>query len=295
MPHPFASSHALVQNAKERAEDLIDLLIALGPDLEQYARRIVEERRDAPLPYAYYGVEFIKDVPDRIRIATRDVLHDLRAALDHMAFACARNVDAKSAFFPFSKTKNDLVGVVKRRCRDLPDEIVEIMVANRPYGDDDGDKLLYALNDMRNFNDHRLLQPMAQLVHLVKINTSTTLNFTPDMLDNPERWQNLMIDPQIFFPPMSVPEEKKVFFLRFDTRITKEPEVQFGIYVGFGDVGHFNNAAPIYVFHQLIPMVEKIIAEVSRYCAEREFFQRWRLRSDHYVDPIKAAMDAAGS
>jgi hypothetical protein len=293
MPHPFASSCALIENAKKRTEDLIDLLIAMAPHVEEYVDLIVEHGRDAPLPYQYSGVEFIKDVPNDIRLATRDVLNDLRAALDHMAFACAVNPDAKSSQFPFAKTKANLEGVIKRNCRDIRPEIVEVMAAHRPYGDEDGDKLLYALNNVRNFNNHRLLQPMAQIAQVVKIDFESTFQVTPEMIEHPERWQNLLMTPNIFYPPMRVPEEKKVFFTRFDPRVTKVPEVQFGIYVGFGDVGHFDNLPPVHIFRQMIPMVEQIGASVARKCAEIEVFSHWRLRDTGrpYVNQIAEAIE----
>lgn len=274
MPHPFANAHVLVANAKRRTEDLIDQLIAFREPLGASASNFYDDETEAP--YGLLGIQFSEPVPAEMQVATRDVLNDLRAALDYVGYACAavRKVEPKKTHFPFAKHKKDLENQVKSACRDIPAEIVEAMISWGPHDDEGGNRFLYALNAVRNVNAHRLLQPMARGAFMVGGEMSSQLgwevlrNHKPD--DPP-----ILMHPQLFWPPVLM-TSGQLIVAKYDTRVSEPPKLNHQIFVTFGEAGVLTGQVPVHVFRQMIPMVETIIANVEWRAASLGLFGDWR-------------------
>jgi hypothetical protein len=91
-----------------------------------------------------------------------DITNNLRSALDHAVFAgtfelTGRELDKTK--FPFGDTEKDARDDAKRRCRDVPSELVDFLLALKPHRS--GNPLLYGLNKLRNTKSHRVLIPFA--------------------------------------------------------------------------------------------------------------------------------------
>ncbi|HXH52324.1 MAG TPA: hypothetical protein VNH53_02690 [Sphingomicrobium sp.] len=100
--------------------------------------------------------------PDDIGDAAAEAADALRSALDHACFAVATVAGAenpKSTHFPFADDPTQLENVIKRKCRDLPHDFVDLLRDYKPYAG--GNDLLWAFNKVRAGNQHRFLLDVA--------------------------------------------------------------------------------------------------------------------------------------
>jgi hypothetical protein len=255
--HRFDSAHALIRNAKRRAVDAHEAIMR-HKTLPGNAAIFTDKDREPPKEI--YGVRFKHPIPEEIVFSVRDSIHDLRAALDHVGYACASG-PRKKTHFPFAEKKSDISGVAKRSARDIHPAIVEIMLSCKPYGDEDGNRLLYALNNMRNVNDHRLLQQMAQAVGStvasVKYSASDMLRLMGNGLQ-----EVLTFEPVFFIPPRWDPDRNEILIAWTDARLESKPNLQIATYVAFGDIPEVGRKPPVAVLSQLIHIVEGIVARI---------------------------------
>lgn len=106
--------------------------------------------------------------PPELRQILFDITSNLRSALDHAAYASTvalTGVDATQTKFPFGDTPEEVRRDAKRRCRDVPEDILKFMVAFEPHMH--GNVLLWGLNKLRNTKSHRVLLPFAANVGMV--------------------------------------------------------------------------------------------------------------------------------
>ena len=108
-------------------------------------------------------VRFFKTVPLEIASVVSDVANNLRDSLDHMGYAVAqaakKGSQPKQAGFPFAGSAEQLENSIKRRSKDIPDDILNLFRGLKPHKG--GDEQLYALNTIANADKHQMLQPMA--------------------------------------------------------------------------------------------------------------------------------------
>jgi len=98
---------------------------------------------------------FTDGIDRRIKLPAADALRNLRAALDQLTAASARLNGAprlNGLHFPFLDDPSSWEKVIKRKCRFVPQPVIDFFGSLRPYkgGDDD----LRVLNSLRNDNDH---------------------------------------------------------------------------------------------------------------------------------------------
>lgn len=98
----------------------------------------------------------VKNTPISIAAAVNDAFEPLRKALDQVGYAVAKaaNLRGKYCAFPFGDTEKEVRGRFTGGSRELPHEILELMVSFRPYKN--GDQQLWALNEIANTSKHRI-------------------------------------------------------------------------------------------------------------------------------------------
>jgi hypothetical protein len=99
-----------------------------------------------------YKITLVKPMPVALSGIMFDAVNNLRAGLDQAIFAIAGSNKLRS--FPFADTSTDFENAVKGRCKDLPDEIVDLVRTFKPYKG--GNDLLWALNKRCNSNKHAI-------------------------------------------------------------------------------------------------------------------------------------------
>lgn len=156
MLDPFDSSKRRIERAKTHIHDLdgkISYFINRKP-----CSHAVEP--DADGVNQLHKIKFAAPIPDSFGEIAADSLENLRAALDQAGYAvavAAGTVNPRFAYFPIAENAVELHKAIKGRCKNIPDDIVALFRAFKPYKG--GNDLIWALNRANNINKHRLLVP----------------------------------------------------------------------------------------------------------------------------------------
>lgn len=259
---PLSSATRLLANAKRSTETLRSGIYA-HKETVPFKMFLDTEPGTG---YRLIKVRLENPVPDEIIFAGRDALHDLRQSLDHAGYACAaaRTPLPRKTHFPFSRSKTNLATVLKKNSKDIPQEILDVMVAARPYADDDGDKLLYALNNIRNINEHRLLVPYGGAA-----NSGGSFRNYMGIEPLPYSPVLYLFEPQTIVPPLWNEARQEMTLVRFDERIHPDWQYESVSWLVFGpDIDFLWLQSPTIVMDKLIPTVEGILTQI-REAAER--------------------------
>lgn len=118
----------------------------------------------------------IDPVPLEVGMMLGDVLHNLRASLDYLAWElveAAGGVPDKDTYFPFCKTREQLEKDLKKKSiRHAGSEVHQVILnIIRPYPD--GNKVLWALHWMNIIDKHRVVLPLVAVGQLIGISFRT--------------------------------------------------------------------------------------------------------------------------
>lgn len=100
----------------------------------------------------------------RTAILCGDVLHSLRSAIDHAYWDVVSRFVPEEDFwrvqFPFSKTKAGLHEAAKKRMADkVSSDFFRAIIELKPYCEQGGNELLYAIHELNIIDKHKLLIP----------------------------------------------------------------------------------------------------------------------------------------
>jgi len=110
-----------------------------------------------------HKIKLATPMPPALPELAFDAVHDLRAALDQSAYACAISAGTEKsqvrAHFPFGDiaAKSTPTNSARGSSEDIPREIFDLMVSFKPYKG--GDDLLWALNRLCNTPKHKIVVP----------------------------------------------------------------------------------------------------------------------------------------
>jgi hypothetical protein len=100
-------------------------------------------------------------VPPNMKQIVFDITNNLRSALDHAVFASTlalTDQERSGTKFPFGDNEEELMRDAKNRCKGVPRDVVDYLVAFQAYRT--GNPLLWGLNKLRNTKNHRVLIPV---------------------------------------------------------------------------------------------------------------------------------------
>lgn len=97
-----------------------------------------------------------KSMPDRLENVASDAINNLRGALDHAAYAVADPLKRgnNNTHFPFGDTLTEVLNRKSGGSSAIPQDFFDLMVTFKPYRS--GNTPLWALNKLRNPNEHRI-------------------------------------------------------------------------------------------------------------------------------------------
>src|SRR5579871_4093 len=149
--------------AKERIEDLKREIAAFWRG-NPYVQVIEDDPQRKG--YRLYKIKLVKELPASIADIACAIAGHLRSALDQAGYAVALaaappGTKPKRTAFPFAGSEGHMNNSLGR-CQDLPQEIRALFCTFKPYKG--GDDLLWALNTMRNTNEHMVLVPVSTVV-----------------------------------------------------------------------------------------------------------------------------------
>ena len=85
-----------------------------------------------------YKVKLAKPLPLVLVDLAAEAIEALRSALDKASYAaaeCSGKINPKSCYFPIADSSIDLESVIKRRCKDVPPDIVALFRMVKPHKD----------------------------------------------------------------------------------------------------------------------------------------------------------------
>lgn len=258
----------LVANARKRLQDLTRSLDVYS-DSKPYEFFVHD---DPKTKYSTIKARLLQPIPVDARIAARDVLKDLRSALDQAAYASAlsRNNDPKRTYFPFAKTKKLFAELGKSR-NDIPSEIFAVMQSFRAYDDEDGNRVLYALANSRNLLEHCHLRPFGTVA-----TTKSSMLIKPENLIELSKSdeKDFLLEPQTCFPPDWNPDTQEITFVTFDSRLSSDFDFSAVPFLVFDMPNRLQYQKPVETLHLLLGMVELALAAIEQAGVRLGVFQK---------------------
>jgi hypothetical protein len=182
-----------------------------------------------------YKARFPFRLPGKLPVYVFDVLVNLRAALDQAVCASMMtlygpDVRLKGLYFPFADRVSELDPVIKRRCKNVPAEIVAVLRSFRPYKG--GNDLLWALNRLSAENRHQRLIAVGA--------NSSALGQIPD----PAIWDSM---------------KNEIIFARVAPDTELENDFDLSFYIAFGDIEIVRTQPLVGTFKNLTSIVTSIV------------------------------------
>ncbi|MFG1226017.1 hypothetical protein [Xanthobacter wiegelii] len=154
MTEPFEDSLLLVAEAKSKFDTLCSMMKEFAESKPSKYR--FEKRPETNETWHFQRV--VKQFPPRARSVMSGAIGDLRHALDMATCESARLLGASAGhqtYFPFANSFDELEPTIRKRCKHVRPEILDIIRGWKPYkgGDDD----LHAITRLAGIGKHREL------------------------------------------------------------------------------------------------------------------------------------------
>lgn len=155
MNDPFFSPKTLLEEAADRIKSVEKLCddFYLAPNRKGGCE--IDQKTGDYLVF----VQIDGGIPNRIGMEVRSTVRDLRDALDHAVFASAASLlsyEPEKTKFPVAISEDEFKKhLYGRGCSDVHSKIKEVILDEKPFKD--GNRTLWALNEIRNRNTHRVL------------------------------------------------------------------------------------------------------------------------------------------
>lgn len=267
---PFESSKLLLAHARLRMREFSETLRSFTAS-NPFELKVHHNKEDS---HKVVSVGYREALPQTLSFNAWECFNALRSALDHATFACARanlgNIPAddgrlrSGTSFPFAKEKADLPKQVPKK---VPVEVIDVIMSFRPYSEPDGDKSLYALNEVRNIGIHRLFAPFAILSSL-----SWKHHFSPEQLMQQPGERPVRM-PRLFLPLGEWDDTKQELILAvFDDRTAPEYGIGLPPQVIFGYIKGLAGPDPIARLEALAAKVEAIVGAIEHRSKEIRLF-----------------------
>ena len=246
MTDPLHSSRYSVEHAKRRIREL-ELEINAFFNTSPFTKVIELEKNGSE---EVHKIKFVKPMPVALSGIAFDAVNNLRSALDQAGFAVAlaAGKNGKNAHFPFGDNLTEVRGRIRRRSKDIPIEIFDVMAAFKPYKG--GNDLLWALNKLCNTNKHEIVVPVATVsagvhgksVSYRPVTTGGTITFQPLIWD-------------------SVKDEME--FARLTLGGKLEGEFQFSFFIAIGKIEIVEGNPVLDVINAIAGEVERILMAIE--------------------------------
>lgn len=240
MSDPFESSRRKIARGKKHIADLRDRQAAFF----QQKPYITFVEADPEVPeHIVHKLKLVEPIHADLSEITGDAAANLRAALDHACYAIAvagGKANPKAAYFPLTTFPEfELENVIKRRCKDLLEDILTLCRTFKPYGG--GNDALAGLNAICNADKHRILTRLGVRINHEGI-VATTYSFMS--IPNPAVWDDAK-------------NEIELFTCASDA--TFEAEVQFTQFVAFGQIEIVSGKPALAFLNHAASEVERVL------------------------------------
>jgi hypothetical protein len=157
-PGKLVSARLKVERAREHLGDIYTIMQAVAPG-ELYEVGIKE---DVEARKRIYYAARVEPIPNRILILAVDTIHNLRSALDHLAYDLfmagpgATVGSPRKIYFPISSDAAKYKSESSHKVRGMSQTAIRQIDANEPFKGGRGHQL-WVLHELNNIDKHRLL------------------------------------------------------------------------------------------------------------------------------------------
>jgi hypothetical protein len=145
---------AKIERAKQHVRDLESALQAFR-DTNPYGFRIEDDLQTGD---KIHRINIRSQTPDSLSLMVGDAIHNLRSALDHLAWQLVEvngHTPSKGTYFPISETLTKYTSQKGAKIQGMSTGAKNLIDAIKPY--QGGNDNLWKLNELDNFDKHRLL------------------------------------------------------------------------------------------------------------------------------------------
>jgi hypothetical protein len=113
-------------------------------------------------------LEVINPLPHNVSFLIGDIVHNLRAALDHLTYGIVKAIGGSASmnlYFPIDESRRQLVNTDRKREIEtkVPKLLDIIFDEIKPFNTPDGDGFLWSLNQLDRIDKHRMIIPTLQI------------------------------------------------------------------------------------------------------------------------------------
>lgn len=237
------SSRAKIENAKH----YLSVVVGLHQQYVESKPYETATRTFENIPDAELYLSRIEPLPSRLAPAVGDVIHNARAALDHLAYQL---VPSKRTYFPIADDAAKYSEKVRRDLKGAAPEVLDLVRSIKPYKE--GNLLLWQLNSLDNVDKHQLV-----LTSEVQSNGGVLLPILIALSEAKQRgWpSNSLTGPHIF---LGVPLQVGSILLRVPCGVAAAYTPRFQVLLV--QPGIAEKAPPIPLLENMIGEVEKVVA-----------------------------------
>jgi hypothetical protein len=248
-----------IDRANHHIRDLASQIIAFGES------RPYESRHDRNPNTRCIECTLTKvgELPDPLSTITGDVIHNLRSALDHIAYLlCISRSGCKgsSVYFPISEDALKYEAEAPRKIKGMRQDAVKAINRIEPYGGGAGD-ILWRLHALDNADKHRLLVPILARYtsfQIAPIFDALFKKLPPDFPLKPKFPESLYLD-------VERPVEMKVGQVLFCSEPDAEPydNMKFRTEIAFDEPGIIEGKPVIPTLQEMLNFVENVVTKLS--------------------------------
>jgi len=170
MPELFSGARLKANRARQHVNEL-DKVLAAHIERGAGKMRVKKEAQ-----FCYTLVFVAEPMPDDIPLILGDAIHNLRAALDHVAWeliAAAGGVPGKNTYFPICETREKLIKAVEKGEMKIAGPTICSLIIDtiQPYKN--GKSALWPLHDTDITDKHRLLVPVVGVAKSERLSIRT--------------------------------------------------------------------------------------------------------------------------
>jgi hypothetical protein len=179
---PFKSSKDCIAWANDHLIELEREMLSFNKDA--YAR-VVEPDTDGV--HEIHKFKLVKPMPRSFAGRTRDIINNLRSALDQAMFALV----GKFQYFPIRNSEPEFNEAIDRLLKKVPKEICDLISGFKPYKG--GNDLIWTLNKLSNTNKHGTISPIAVVTQGMSFTSVSIAGNTSFQVPYWDRAKNEMI------------------------------------------------------------------------------------------------------
>jgi len=210
----------------------------------------------------------VADIPDDIRVIIGDVVHNLRSALDHLAWQLvisAGNRPTGKTAFPICSEQKDFLKKGIEKMRGMRQAAQDAIAVLQPYTGNDPNNNLLQLHKLSNVDKHRVVLTAGPRFFGHTLTPSQRKDITDRFYGSYPKDHPAPMLKGVFIPPT----KPAIFPLQAGAELVTLPisevakDLQFHFQIGFDEPGIIQGEAVDAALHRMLALVRAIVDDFT--------------------------------